>query len=95
LNHFGGSTGGPIVHDKLFLFFDSEWVRIALPLFNTVTVPSADFQQYVLQQLPFGGTDSVSGSLYASAPQVVPFIETCFRSTATRQELPLPFSDAL
>src|ERR1700680_934044 len=31
VNHFGGSLGGPIVHNKVFFFFDSEWVRIALP----------------------------------------------------------------
>jgi hypothetical protein len=52
VNHFGGSLGGPIEHDKLFLFFDSEWVRIALPIVTPTIVPSASFQQYVLQQLP-------------------------------------------
>jgi len=51
VNHFGGSVGGPILHDKLFFFFDSEWVRIALPIFTTATLPSAPFQQYVLKQL--------------------------------------------
>ncbi|MFZ1008458.1 MAG: carboxypeptidase regulatory-like domain-containing protein [Candidatus Sulfotelmatobacter sp.] len=52
VNHFGGSLGGAIVHDKLFFFFDSEWVRIALPIVTPTIVPSAAFQQYVLQQLP-------------------------------------------
>jgi hypothetical protein len=78
VNHFGGSLGGPILHDKLFFFFDSEWVRIALPIFTTITVPSTAFQQYVLQQLPIGGTDSVTGSHYAPAPQLVPFYKKMF-----------------
>jgi Carboxypeptidase regulatory-like domain len=78
VNHFGGSVGGPIIHNKLFFFFDSEWVRIALPIFTTVTVPSAAFQQYVLQQLPLGGTDSVTGSHYAPAPQMVSFYQKMF-----------------
>jgi hypothetical protein len=78
VNHFGGSFGGPLAHNKLFFFFDSEWVRIALPVFSTITVPSTAFQHYVLQQLPLGGTDSVTGSAYAPAPRLVPFYQKMF-----------------
>jgi hypothetical protein len=63
LNHFGGSVGGPIASNKLFFFFDSEWVRIALPIVTPTIVPSPAFQQYVLQQLP---------------PQSVPFYQQMF-----------------
>src|SRR5437879_1693218 len=89
VNHFGGSVGGPIIHDKLFFFFDSEWVRIALPIVTATTVPTPAFQNYVLQQLPLGGTDSVTGSRYQPAPQLMPFYQKMFSLYGATSGTPL------
>jgi hypothetical protein len=89
VNHFGGSVGGPIIHDKLFFFFDSEWVRIALPIVTAATVPTPAFQNYVLQQLPLGGTDSITGTVYQPSPQSVPFYHKMFSLYANTSGTPL------
>lgn len=78
VNHFGGSLGGPIIHNKLFFFFDSEWVRIALPIVTATTVPTPALENYILQQLPSGGQDVVTGVRYPAQPQLTPFYQKLF-----------------
>ncbi len=90
VNHFGGSVGGPILHDKLFFFFDFEQMRIALPIVSNVVVPSPDFQNYVLAQLPRGGVDAVTGATYAPASDLVPFYRKLFSLYPNTNGTPLP-----
>jgi hypothetical protein len=89
VNHFGGSFGGPFLRNKLFFFFDSEWVRIALPIVTPATVPTPAFQAYVLQQLPLGGKDAVTGAVYPGSPQMVPFYQKMFSLYRNTGDAPL------
>jgi hypothetical protein len=62
VNEFGVSVGGPVRRNRLFFFGHYEGIRIALPLVARTTVPSAAYQQYVLNQLNTSqsGTDWIN-----------------------------------
>jgi len=78
VNEFGISVGGPIRKDRLFFFAHYEGIRIALPLVARTTVPSPAYQQYVLQQLPQGGTDPINGTVLPAQPQEEAFYQKMF-----------------
>jgi Carboxypeptidase regulatory-like domain len=78
VNEFGVSVGGPIRRNELFFFAHYEGIRIALPIVEPITVPSPAYQQYVLQQLPLGGTDVINGTALPSQPGEVGFYRNMF-----------------
>jgi hypothetical protein len=43
-NQWAGSLGGPIKKDKLFFFLDTEGLRLLLPQYQLVAIPSLQFE---------------------------------------------------
>ncbi len=90
VNEFGVSVGGPVVKNKLFFFTHYEGIRIALPLIARTTVPSPAYQQYVLQQLPRGGTDPINGTTLPAQPEEVAFYQKMFGLYSNTAGTPTP-----
>jgi hypothetical protein len=90
VNEFGVSVGGPVLRDKLFFFAHYEGIRMALPLVARTTVPSPAYQQYVLQQLPLGGADPVTGTTLPAQPLEVPFYRNMFALYGDTSGTPTP-----
>jgi Carboxypeptidase regulatory-like domain len=90
VNEFGVSVGGPVVKNKLFFFTHYEGIRIALPLITRTTVPSPAYQQYVLQQLPQGGTDPINGTTLPAQPEEVAFYQKMFGLYSNTAGTPTP-----
>ncbi|HZD51051.1 MAG TPA: carboxypeptidase regulatory-like domain-containing protein, partial [Silvibacterium sp.] len=92
VNEFGVSVGGPIRTNKLFFFAHYEGIRIALPLVSQAVVPTPAYQQYVLGQLPIGGTDPITGTVLPPQPGEVPFYRSMFALYRNTSGTPLPVS---
>src|ERR1039457_903017 len=90
VNEFGVSVGGPIRTNRLFFFAHYEGIRMALPLVTRTTVPSAAYQQYVLQQLPLGGTDPINGTVLPAQPQEAAFYRNMFALYSNTAGTPTP-----
>jgi Carboxypeptidase regulatory-like domain len=92
VNEFGVSAGGPIRTNKLFFFAHYEGIRIALPIVSQAVVPSPAYQQYVLGQLPAGGTDPITRTVLPPQPGEVPFYRSMFALYRNTGGTPLPIS---
>jgi hypothetical protein len=60
---FGGSVGGPIIHDKLFYFFTYDGFRKVNPIFYTSSISAATLDSYTCPA-PVTGTQCTNAKNY-------------------------------
>jgi hypothetical protein len=64
-NQWAASLGGPIRKDKLFFFFNTEGVRVHLPIPSQVVLPSPQFEKATISNIDaLFGTASASDAFY-------------------------------
>jgi hypothetical protein len=79
-NQWAGSLGGPIKKDKLFFFFNTEGLRVFLPVPAQVILPSAQFEAATIANI-----DSIFGPSSASdAADEPPHVVTAPRFRCNR-----------
>jgi len=81
-NQWAASFGGPIKKDKAFFFVNTEGIRYVFGTSASVSVPTPDFEQYVLSQIPTTAVPYYNNifSLYNNAPNVnhaIPAANSC------------------
>jgi hypothetical protein len=54
-NQWAASLGGPIKKDKLFFFLNTEGLRVLIPVPQTITIPTSDFEVATLNNLTAQG----------------------------------------
>lgn len=67
-NQWSAAIGGPIVHDKLFFYVNTEGIRATTPVTGQVYIPSAAYQNCSLGKDPGGSATLSNGTVqtYAS-----------------------------
>ena len=75
-NQWAGSLGGPIKKNKLFFFFDTEGLRVLIPQFLFLVIPTPEFEAATMANIEskFGAASASSAfyrkmfDLYKNAP---------------------------
>jgi hypothetical protein len=86
---FGNPPVGLQLFEKLGNHFPDGTSAIAQPIVSATRVPTPAFENYVLQALPREGVDSITGSIYQPAPQLVPFYQKLFSLYGNTSGTPL------
>jgi|CZLA01.1.fsa_nt_gi hypothetical protein len=85
-NQFGFNFGGPIIKNKTFFFFDTEWQRFRTTVTNTAVVPNAGFKAALT-----GATFNYADPVGSECPGGTPGCIYAINLSGANNALALPF----